>query len=481
MKAKLNHLISSFCLIAALAATGCSDEHEYALEHSYYNDLALKINNVDKKNVLSVKLADETYPLSVDVVSEALHFGPEAYIYEVGDNRIAKVDYNGMLTLLKAGETDLTVKYRGNKAISVGCKLKVVASTIRNVVVNSESIYVKLNETVDLNEYVTVLPWSADTKALDYTVKQGYEGIVEITEGTIVRGLNRGKAVIEARSTDGLNVTKDINLEVVVEGEIPITEIRVDREEIAQRVLNVGNEIDLASFVTVLPAEASDKELKYEVVSGAECVSITDGMLKTIAVGEAEIKISPVNEEVNQIAPVILQIKVVWFERTSWSVGTTVTYANGNNYVPDNDAGNGKPEKLVDGDTSTFLMMVKPGKPAYNGHQHPEGAEFGFIIDLGDEQEFNCFKWQHRIANSAQNPLAFEAFAIKISVSGDKQSFAVIADNVNIKVNSREPAELELIKDVPLSKCRYIKVEYLDWDKNAGTNVCVAEFNVGKK
>ena len=293
--------------------------------------------------------------------------------------------------------------------------------------------------------------------------------------------MNKGKAFIEARSTDGLNVTKDINLEVVVEGEIPITEIRVDDEEIARQVLNVGNEIDLASFVTVLPAEASDKELKYEVVSGAECVSITDGMLKTIGVGEAEIKISPVNEEVNRIEPVILRIKVVWFDRISWSVGTTVTYANGNNYVPDNNAGNGKPEKLIDGDTSTFLMMVKPGKPAYNGHQHPEGAEFGFIIDLGGEQEFNCFKWHHRIANTSQNPLAFEVFAIKISISSDKQNFVAIADNINLKVNSREPAELELIKDIPLSKCRYIKVEYLDWDKNAGTNVCVAEFNVGKK
>ena len=43
MKTKLNHLIGSFCLIAALAATGCSDEHEYASDHSYYDDVKLKI------------------------------------------------------------------------------------------------------------------------------------------------------------------------------------------------------------------------------------------------------------------------------------------------------------------------------------------------------------------------------------------------------------------------------------------------------
>ena len=169
--------------------------------------------------------------------------------------------------------------------------------------------------------------------------------------------------------------------------------------------------------MSVLPVNASDPTLVYELVSG-EGVVLLDadkGIVKTTGAGEAEIRISA-HDEFEEAAPKSIKLKVdaalTWFERAFWFVDTTVDYGNGHNYVPENDGENGKPEKLIDSNNSTYLMMVKPGKPAYNGHKHPDGAEYGFIIDLGGLQEFNLLKWRHRNTNTN-----FQAFKIKVSGS----------------------------------------------------------------
>lgn len=476
MKSKYRLLIGSLYLIATLSvAVGCSDEHEYALEHSYYSDLALKINNVDKKNVLSVRLADETYPLSVDVVSEALHFGPEAYIYEVGDNRIAEVDHNGTLTLLKAGETDLTVKYRGNKTISVSCKLKVVASIIRDVVVN-QSVQVEADETIDLSGFVSVMPWSADVRALEYTVKQGYEDIVEMVEGSILKGLSRGQAVVVVHSTDGLDVTRELPVEVV--GGIPIEEIKLNADaEINGQTFGLGKQIDLASLITVVPSAASDKRLKYEVTAGS--ASITDGILLATAPGEVEVTISPVDERLNAgVAPCKLSFTVdTWADRSGWFVDTTVRYSDGNNFIL--DKGTGFLEFLTDDDAQTFMSLLKPDKASY-GSIRPVGEvkEVGFIVDFGSELEFDRIWWRHRIATT--DYLNYQAFTINIYVSNDNQTFKEVQKGLYIKAETSDDTWKPVEKDIPLSKGRYVKVIYGEYH-NSGSNICVGEFNIGKK
>lgn len=219
MKKKLNYLIGSFYLCVTLVTAGCSDEDKYAAGYSYYDDVELKINQVDEKNVLSVKLADETYPLSIAVTPETLPSNYANYVYEVSDNSVATVDYKGVLSLLKPGETTLTVRHRGNKRISTDCTLRVVASLIRDVVVSPE-VVIGTEEPVDLAKYVTVMPWSADARALSYSVKPEYEGVVELLEGSIVQGLTIGEAIVEVRSTDGMDVAKELRL--VVKGSTPI-------------------------------------------------------------------------------------------------------------------------------------------------------------------------------------------------------------------------------------------------------------------
>ena len=484
MKAKLNHLISSFCLIATLVATGCSDEHEYTSDHSYYDDVKLKIDNVDKKNVLSVKLVDETYSLSVTLTPEALSFNSLSYVYEVGDNSIATVDKNGKLTLLKPGETTLAVKHRTSKSISADCTLKVVASLIRDVVVSPE-VVIGMEEPVDLGEYVTVMPWSADARALTYTVKEGYEDIVKIVEGSLVQGMNMGEAMIEIRSTDGLDVVKELKL--VVKGSTPITEIKLNDKaaEINGQTLLVGQEFDLSSLVTILPENAADKRLKYEVVSGIDCVSISgEGILTTTAGGEAEIRISPLDEELNaEVSPLTLGFTIKsWNERENWKVTTSITYGSGRNYVKDGSTGN--PEHILDDDATTYLSLVKPGKTYGTDVAAAKDVPLYFVVDMGMKQSFNYFTWAHRTTNSFSY---LRAWGITMYGSDDGVNFSEIKSNIVIPHdNNTDKIELPVEK----STYRYIKVQYVDWsdlhidedeiNKNGGT-IQVAEFNVGMK
>ncbi len=476
MKAKLNHLISSFCLIATLVATGCSDEHEYASDHSYYDDIKLKIDHVDKKNVLAIPLADETYTLSVAVVPASLSFNSYSYAYEVGDNNIATVDAGGKLTLLKPGETTLQVKHRGNKNIVADCTLKVVASLIRDVVVNPE-VTIGMEEPVDLAEYVTVMPWSADVRALTYTVKEGYGDIVKIVKGSLVQGMNMGEAVIEIRSTDGLDVVKELKL--VVKGSIPIEEIKLNDKaaEINGQTLLVGQEFDLSSFVTVLPENAADKRLKYEVISGAGCVSISDeGILKTTAGGEAEIQISPLDVELNAgVAPLTLAFTIKsWNERENWKVTTSIKYSSGLNYSE--DKGTGKPEHIFDDKFDTYLSLVKPGKTYGSDKADAADKPLYFIVDMGMPQSINYFTWAHR--STLSNDWC-RAFKISLYASNDGETYSDIA-TVELPVAEEDKGK-NLEFDIQEINCRYIKVQYVDWNQKSGSTIQVAEFNVGKR
>lgn len=480
MKAKLNHLISSFCLIATLVATGCSDEHEYTSGHSYYDDVKLEINQVDKNNVLSVKLADETYPLSVAVTPGALSFNPVSYVYGVGDNSIATVDKNGKLTLLKPGETTLSVKYRGNKAISTDCTLKVVASLIRDVIVNSE-IVMGTDEPLDLAEYITLMPWSADARALSYTVKPEYEGIVQMVEGSTVKALSVGDAVIEVRSTDGLNVVKELKLKVT--GSTPVSEIRLNDKagEINGQTLSGGLEFDLSSCITILPEDAADKRLKYEVVSGSECVSLTEaGILTTVAGGNVVIKISPVDEVSNPgVAPCMFAFEVnAWNDRSVWKVSTSIQYSDGNNYVKDGNTG--KPEDILDDDTATFLSLVKPGKTYGSWKADAIDVPLYFVIDMGMKQSFNYFTWAHRSTISSNY---LRVWGISMYGSNDGTNFTKIQSDIDIPYeNNTDKIEI----DIPESAYRYIKVQLIKWSDIAGGSTLggtmqIGEFNVGKK
>lgn len=480
MKLIYNYLKGSFCLIAALLLVmGCSEKYEYNADYSFYDNVTLKVNLVDENDVLTVKLANKIHLLTIATAPDDVFIASTAYIYELDDTSIATIEVDGTMELLKVGETKLTVKFRGNQNISTTCTLRVEPTLISELIVAEGSgIKVEEGKTLDLARYIAIIPSDADNQNLRYEVKAGSEDLVEIAEGSsVVNALSQGTATIVVTATDGSEVTTEMTVEVT--GKIPVSEIILGRAaDLNGKTFAIGQAFDIGSALSISPTNASDPTLVYELVSGEGVVTLDaeNCIVTTIGTGDAEIKISA-HDGFEEAEPQIIKFKVdgslTWYERAFWLVDTEVIYDKGDNYVPDNTGG-GQPEKLIDGNAGSFFALTKPTKGAYDGfHAHPKGALFGFIVDLGGRYEFNQLKWTHRNTNTN-----FQAFEIKVFGSDDNIDWTVLEESIDIK--STEVAE----KELPLSFTythRYIKVEYITYDTQNGSLLCVAEFNVGKK
>lgn len=476
MKSIYNYLAGSFCLIAALLlVVGCSEEYKYDTDYSSYNGVKLKVNLVDEHNVLSVKKANATHALTIAVTPEDVFIDSKAYIYEVSDETIATVSLDGTLKLLKVGETTLTVKFRGNHEIVTNCTLKVEPTLVSDINVPEGSISVEEGKTLDLSEYVVALPSTADNKELLYEVKEGSTEYMEVVEGSIVKGLQEGLATIIVTATDGSEIFKELTLNVT--GKIPVERIDLNiAGKLNGKTVPVGQLFDLGSIVKTYPSNASDNTLIYKLVAGNGAVSVDEaGVVKSLAAGDVEIEISAA-DEFQLATPQIIKFKVdatqALFERALWTVDTSIVYANGKNYTTDGSTGN--PEHLIDGVSSTYLALTKPGKK-YNEEVTPANHILFFVVDMGSEQEFNFFRYVHR--NTTSN---FQAYKISMFGSNDNKDFAVIEEDIAVGPATTS-STVTFEKAVSSSKCRYIKVVFRDWNKSAGTNLTVAEFNVAKK
>lgn len=74
---------------------------------------------------------------------------------------------------------------------------------------------ININETLDLNTVVKVLPAKASYKKLVFTIAEGSEGLIELTEAGVVKGVAAGFAQINAAATDESGVTEVITLEII--------------------------------------------------------------------------------------------------------------------------------------------------------------------------------------------------------------------------------------------------------------------------
>lgn len=476
MKSIYNNLIAPFYLISALLLVmGCSEKYEYSTDYSYYDNVELKVNLVDENNVLGVSLANKTHALTIAVTPEEVFIHPTAYIYEVADNSIATASIDGMLSLLKVGKTTLTVKFRGNPDISTSCTLNVEPTLISDLQVVGNDIRVEEGKVLDLAPYVAIVPASADNQVLRYKVKEGSEEFAEIDEGSsIVKGLKEGPATIIVSTTDGSEISKELNLAVT--GKIPVSEINMNgAEKLNGKKVAVGQAFDLGAIITIYPVNASNPDLRYTLISGAGAVSVDEnGLINTLAAGDVEIEIEAADGMgVAQAQTIKFTVDATqsWFERALWNIDSSILFSNGNNYTT--DGSNGPLELALDGKANTYLALTKPGK-TYNGHITPKDHQLFVVVDLTAVQEFNYFQYVHR--NNNKN---FQVWNLTLYGSNDNETFTLIQKDIPVGPNTTSPYKYE--GAIPDAKYRYIKLEFSSFDPNNGYNLCIAEFNVCKK
>lgn len=457
-------------LSISVFTSGCSDDYEYSTDYSQYDGVTLGIDLVDQSNVLNLNLISGTYTLKINVAPESIVIDPKGYIYELEDETVATVNEEGVITMLKEGETKLTVKFRGNQNISTSCTVRISPILTEELNV-PESIIVEEEKTVNLAEAITTVPTEASKKFI-YQVDD--ESIATIDEEGIITGVSEGTTNIVVTTTDGTNLSDNVTVHVV--GKIYISDIVFPVENVEGKSFVVGQKLNLAKFVNILPVNASEPVVKYTVVSGSEYASVSeDGIVTFSAAGDVTIQLEAGDNNPTPIEPTTINFKTVangWHERSLWTVDTSYKFEYGGtvyNYVIDTSAG-GNPEMMFDGKENTWLRLAKPGKSyPVNGipFEGSEGDQF-FIVDLGDKTKFSKFKWGGH--SKADNSV----WAVSLYGSDDGVNF----DNVikeNFVLTRTGLHEYDLQGDF---EYRYIKAKFEDWDDSKGLCFIISEFNI---
>jgi hypothetical protein len=231
--------------------------------------------------------------------------------------------------------------------------------------------------------------------------------------------------------------------------------------------------IDLNALIIALPEKASNRRLAFTIAEGSEeLVSITDGILRGVAKGEAIINVATTDGTGLTAQVELTVIGNILFDRTNWTVTTSVNYG----YCPDNATG--LPEHMFDGLTTTFFSMVKPGKSfkATDGKTYstPAGHVPYFIVDMKEEKTFNYYQWGHRSSNTYTY---LRIHRVKLYGSHDGTTFTEIVAEVAM---SPTAAGIQTYP-IPESTYRYVKVEYTYWETTSGSSIQVAEFNLGRE
>lgn len=259
----------------------------------------------------------------------------------------------------------------------------------------------------------------------------------------------------------------------VVEPKLPPV-IEVSGLELSQSGIEIvaGSSKSILSFVTVLPAKAADKSLSYASSDVTIATVDASGTVSGISEGSATITISSKSKpEIKVQLSVSVSAFYGDYPRSKWSISLDPIG------VVTEEAGN-SPQGAYDGNTQTFLGIVKPGKtwktiPNNETYVH-------FILDLGEELSFNYFRIRHR--NEKELFLRFRKFS-QISGSNDGVNYTQIASNVAIP--EHETASKIETPDIrlPLSKYRYIRFlansDDECWDTAKGSTLQISELYVG--
>lgn len=120
--------------------------------------------------------------------------------------------YNGLVTGVSVGETDLMAICDGKTAV---CKLKVVplgddVIAATSITLDKKEADMKVGETLTLT--ATVLPDDATNKVVSWETSS--ETIATVDQNGVVTALNVGDVVITATTTDGTNLTATCDIHV---------------------------------------------------------------------------------------------------------------------------------------------------------------------------------------------------------------------------------------------------------------------------
>lgn len=330
--------------------------------------------------------------------------------------------------------------------------------------INDNMILVHTGETYQVK--MNVLP--PDAQQLDemkYMFSSGNEKVFTVNPDGIIQGVSPGEAVlyVEASNVPGL---KAVVMVSVTDRVYPITEIKVD-ERLRNFFMFVNEELDMSQYVQILPENASNPNYILESSNGEVLETTESTVIKALSKGEAVLRIKAADE-----SGVVTTCNIVVKEPTYAAIDRSAWLITPSHELPTDNAIKNAPESVIDGNISTCLSMVKPGK-SYSGVSVKADENVFFVIDMKEKQSFDYLKLSHRTSNSLPSLRIWE---FSLYGSDDGVTFVSINENVNVQY---EGVSSHVMRLIDKADYRYVKVLYTDWDRNSGSTIQIAEVELG--
>lgn len=222
-------------------------------------------------NQANLKVA-ETLQLEATVLPE--NATDKTIAWTSSNTNIIEIDSNGLVTAISVGEATITASNSAGQTATI--TLTVIPTLAESLSVFPQSITLKVGESGNIA--VTIAPNTTTNKAVLYS--SANENIAIVDNKGSITGVGFGETEVIVSTQDGSSLSAKVKVSV-----IPTPAESVSIEYDGPTSLHIGQTAQLSAIV--LPEDATDKSVTWQVQS-AEVLSVSpEGLLKAVGLGEA--------------------------------------------------------------------------------------------------------------------------------------------------------------------------------------------------
>ena len=301
-------VLSSFLLAAPLTSCGEKQPEPTPV------DVDVDVTEVKcQESTLNLKV-DDTYKLTCSVLPE--NATNKTLTFSSSKEDVASVDAEGNITAKGKGTTIITISSNNGKTASVAVSVTEKEQEVvlpQDLILDESSAEIIVGETKQIT--ASILPENATNKNIEYVTANRL--VATVSSSGLVSAVGVGSTTITVRSQAKPEISKTFSV-TVKSNVVAVTKIEISKAAIS---LHPG-ETETISY-TVLPENATDKSVSFEVVSG-EAVAEVDatGSVRAKAVGDATISVKS-NQNGSVYSLVTVHVEEAYIPVTNLTVSAT--------------------------------------------------------------------------------------------------------------------------------------------------------------
>ena len=226
---------------------------------------------LDQTNAIIYK--DDVLQLTATVLPEDAT--SKVVSWTSSDEAVARVNINGLVTALAAGNATITATTTDGSNLSACCNVT-VKQLVTSISMNKSNTTICVGDTEQLT--ATVFPDDAPDKTV--TWKSSNTSVATVNSSGLVTALAAGDATITATTNDGSNLSASCDVTV----RQLVTSISLNK---TNTTIYVGGTEQLTA--TLYPDDATDKALTWKSSNTSVATVNSSGLVTALAAGEATI------------------------------------------------------------------------------------------------------------------------------------------------------------------------------------------------